>query len=111
MKIKIPDGRRQYYAFLLLRTQPHYGDVANPKEVPMSGLTLSRSVAAPRAEIRTNPFRAFARLVAAAYRAGVTRRELAGMDDRMLRDIGITRYDALREAARKPWDQAPATRD
>ncbi|MDB5381641.1 MAG: hypothetical protein JWO26_1273 [Rhodospirillales bacterium] len=77
----------------------------------MSGLTLSRSVAAPRAEIRTSPLRAFARLVAAAYRAGVTRRELAGMDDRMLRDIGITRYDALREAARKPWDQAPATRD
>jgi uncharacterized protein YjiS (DUF1127 family) len=37
-------------------------------------------------------------------RAIVTRRQLAAMDDRMLRDIGISRADALREADRLPWD-------
>lgn len=36
-----------------------------------------------------------------------TRRQLAGMDDRMLRDIGISRVDALREAERLPWDLTP----
>lgn len=40
----------------------------------------------------------------AMWRAITTRRELAAMDDRMLRDIGISRADALREADRAPWD-------
>ena len=40
----------------------------------------------------------------AIWRAVRTRRELAAMDDRMLRDIGISRVDALREADRAPWD-------
>lgn len=35
------------------------------------------------------------------------RLQLAELDDRALRDIGISREDALREAARSPWD-APA---
>jgi uncharacterized protein YjiS (DUF1127 family) len=33
-----------------------------------------------------------------------TRRRLAEMDDRMLRDIGVSRSEALEEAARAPWD-------
>jgi len=33
-----------------------------------------------------------------------TRRDLAEMDTRMLRDIGISHGEALREAARAPWD-------
>ncbi len=37
-------------------------------------------------------------------RAIGTRRQLAEMDDRMLRDIGISRVDALQEADRLPWD-------
>lgn len=37
-------------------------------------------------------------------RAALTRRQLAEMDDRMLRDIGISRVDALAEAERVPWD-------
>lgn len=77
----------------------------------MSGLTLSRTAAAHLRATRPHPFAVFARAVGAAYRAVATRQDLAGMDDRMLRDIGITRVDALREAARKPWDQAPTKRD
>ncbi|WP_043364456.1 DUF1127 domain-containing protein [Belnapia sp. F-4-1] len=40
----------------------------------------------------------------AMMRAVITRRYLAEMDDRMLKDIGISRGDALREAERLPWD-------
>lgn len=43
----------------------------------------------------------------AMLRALQTRRELAGMDDRMLRDLGINRLEALREANRAPWDLRP----
>ena len=35
-----------------------------------------------------------------------TRRLLAEMDERMLRDIGISRAQARAEAARWPWDVA-----
>jgi uncharacterized protein YjiS (DUF1127 family) len=40
-------------------------------------------------------------------RAIKSRRQLAQMDDRLLADIGISRAEALREAARPPWDLAP----
>ncbi|MGG5822314.1 DUF1127 domain-containing protein [Falsiroseomonas sp. HW251] len=33
-----------------------------------------------------------------------TRRHIAGMDERMLKDIGISRADAHQEANRAPWD-------
>lgn len=46
---------------------------------------------------RLTPFRTM-------LRAAVTRRQLADMDDRMLKDIGISRVDALQEADRLPWD-------
>ncbi|WP_439599045.1 DUF1127 domain-containing protein [Falsiroseomonas sp.] len=36
-----------------------------------------------------------------------TRQQLAEMDDRMLRDIGLSRGQALREAGRAPWDIGP----
>lgn len=45
--------------------------------------------------------------LAAALRAIETRRHLAEMDARMLRDIGITHIDAAEEANRAPWDIAP----
>jgi len=45
--------------------------------------------------------------LAEAMRTVTTRRSLARMDDRMLKDIGLTRSDALEEAARKPWDLGP----
>ena len=40
----------------------------------------------------------------AAYRVAQQRRQLAQLDDRMLHDIGITRAEAHREAARSFWD-------
>lgn len=42
--------------------------------------------------------------------AAESRRELARMDPRMLSDIGISRAEALREAARAPWDLTPPQR-
>lgn len=33
------------------------------------------------------------------------RRRLAGLDDRLLRDIGIERADALREASKPFWQE------
>ena len=35
------------------------------------------------------------------------RRELAGLSDLLLKDIGLSRVDAEREARRPFWDQAP----
>lgn len=72
----------------------------------MSGLILTRRMAATR----PNALGVFARALVQAFRLASTRQDLAGMDERMLRDIGITRVDALREAARKPWDAAPPGR-
>jgi len=42
-----------------------------------------------------------------ALQAIESRRKLAEMDRRMLSDIGVTRSQALEEAARAPWDLAP----
>jgi uncharacterized protein YjiS (DUF1127 family) len=36
------------------------------------------------------------------------RRSLAELDDAMLRDIGVTRAEALAEARRSPWDVPPS---
>lgn len=41
-------------------------------------------------------------------RAVATRRDLLELEDRMLRDIGIGRAEALAEARRAPWDLGPA---
>lgn len=51
--------------------------------------------------------RALARATTQAWRNAVSRRELAGLDDHMLADIGLTRGDALREADRFPWEAGP----
>lgn len=48
--------------------------------------------------------------LAAMYEAIVTRRQLARLDDRMLKDLGLSRADALAEAARAPWDLGPPSR-
>jgi len=45
-----------------------------------------------------------------ALRAAHSRRQLAQLDERMLRDIGIGRSEALAEAERAPWDLTPRRR-
>lgn len=45
-----------------------------------------------------------------AFEAIETRRHLAEMDRRMLADIGVSRSEALEEAARAPWDLMPRRR-
>ncbi len=70
----------------------------------MSGYVLSRPVTARRAEVATTSWLGW---LALTMRAVETRRYLAQMDDRMLKDIGITRADALQEAGRAPWDLSP----
>jgi uncharacterized protein YjiS (DUF1127 family) len=57
-------------------------------------------------EARTSPRRLFAELVALIrewQRRARSRRELAALSDRCLRDIGATRYDAYREARKPFW--------
>jgi uncharacterized protein YjiS (DUF1127 family) len=59
-------------------------------------------------EARASPRRLFAELVGLIRewrRRARSRRELAALCDKCLRDIGATRYDADREA-RKPFWQA-----
>ncbi len=54
---------------------------------------------------RTNaPRKGFLQLFLTLTEARRQRRRLAGLDDHLLRDIGLTREDADREATRKPWD-------
>lgn len=72
----------------------------------MSGHLLPRSVALRRRRRRTPGWLAW---LAAMLRAIETRRHLQEMDDRMLKDVGISRLDALREADRAPWDLGPRT--
>ena len=75
----------------------------------MSGTVLNRSVSVLRAARLAQPVPPGGWLsrVAAMLRAARTRRELAAMDDRQLRDVGLTRDAALEEALRAPWDIAP----
>lgn len=67
----------------------------------MSGFVLSSPLAARRPR---GVARAILATVTEAFRAIITRRQLLEMDERMLKDIGVTRAEALREAARAPWD-------
>ncbi len=46
------------------------------------------------------------RVVARAIRAAGTRRQLTELDDRMLKDLGISRAQAQFEASRSLWDSA-----
>jgi len=48
-----------------------------------------------------------ARLVRRVHAAHVSRRELAELDPRMLRDIGLTEPQARAETQRAPWDLLP----
>lgn len=45
-----------------------------------------------------------------AWVAHRTRRQLMELDEHMLHDLGLSRADAHREAARAPWDLDPIHR-
>lgn len=68
----------------------------------MSGHVLHRHIA--RRRPARVPAEGWLAWLAEALRAISTRRQLAQMDDRMLKDVGLTRAEALEEAARAPWD-------
>ena len=65
----------------------------------MSTKTISRSFAPQRSGIKS-----FFQLVLRLDRSYRQRQKLARLDDAALRDMGLTREQALREATRKPWD-------
>lgn len=74
----------------------------------MSGFVLSPSAARPTMCRRQAKVPAgWLAWLAEAMRTISTRRRLAQMDDRMLKDIGVTRSEALEEANRAPWDFGP----
>jgi uncharacterized protein YjiS (DUF1127 family) len=63
-----------------------------------------RGAPAPRNERRPiHPFVAAWLLVALWIGRARQRRALAELDDKMLQDIGITRYDAARECGKPFW--------
>lgn len=56
-----------------------------------------------RAKQHIHPVAAAFMLIARWIERARQRRALAGLDDQMLRDIGITRADAVREAEKPFW--------
>jgi uncharacterized protein YjiS (DUF1127 family) len=58
----------------------------------------------PIARSRRRPAGGWLGWLAAMIHAIETRHQLAEMDDRMLKDIGISRAEAQRETERAPWD-------
>ncbi len=70
----------------------------------MSGFSIALS------PLRSTGLQGFCAAFKQAWVAIETRRHLAEMDDRMLRDVGLTRAEALREADRAPWDLTPRDR-
>lgn len=64
------------------------------------GSTLSQSCGLIKADWLTNAFGRIFRWRNLARQ----RRELARLSDEMLKDIGVSRVDALREAKRPFWD-------
>lgn len=78
----------------------------------MSGTVLARAVFVLRAARPVPPVLRngwLSRLLAMS-RAALTRRELAALDERQLRDIGLTRDEAMQEATRAPWDLVARSR-
>jgi uncharacterized protein YjiS (DUF1127 family) len=86
------------------------GQLGRPNETEGQMLSRMHAADAALAHSWTKPragWRALVRMAKHAWRNAVTRRELAGLDDRMLADIGLARGQALREADRFPWDDWP----
>jgi uncharacterized protein YjiS (DUF1127 family) len=70
----------------------------------MTTISLTGFLTLPHGRRIVAEFSATARQrLAAAWRNYTTRRDLAGMDDRMLQDLGISRAQARFEARRPIW--------
>ena len=67
-------------------------------------MTLPESL---RARTPTRPRMTLGRRVVLMWEAARTRRILAEMEPRLLKDIGVSRSEAEAEAARAPWDIRP----
>lgn len=70
----------------------------------MSAHLLRRPLASASVRPVRAAHRSWLAWLARMLRAIETRRHLAEMDARMLKDIGITRLDAYEEIRRAPWD-------
>jgi uncharacterized protein YjiS (DUF1127 family) len=73
----------------------------------MTTRSLPAPLAARTAMLRGTAWIAWLRRVLQAIES---RRHLTEMDRRMLADIGLSRSEALEEAARLPWDLTPPRR-
>jgi len=92
------------FVFLILSPIPHR--VLRKDDHTMTTQTTLPFIAVGGAK----PVGGFFVTLRAVLRAAASRRELALMDERMLRDIGVGRSEALAEAERAPWDLTPRRR-
>ncbi|SOH93441.1 protein of unknown function [Monaibacterium marinum] len=70
----------------------------------MSDLTLTNFAGSVRTSIAGAPRRGYVALVAIWTRRSRSRRHLKHLDAHLLRDIGVTEWNAQREAERPFWD-------
>jgi uncharacterized protein YjiS (DUF1127 family) len=95
-RFRFSDGRRG----TILGPEAPWRRAAMSNSTTTCGITFPSAAAPhPRATAAGGWLGFLARMVEAIE----TCRMLAGLDDRMLADIGLSRADALREAERKPW--------
>lgn len=71
----------------------------------ISGAATGRAPVVGVTAYLSGAFRTLADILAAWQARLDSRRHLLELDDRLLRDIGISRYDAEREAAKPFWRQ------
>jgi len=104
MVIKISDCFHLGNSFPLFPSLSHLPVIASCRkgDEAMATTTLHGSLHFPRDRVAAVAGIARARL-ASAWRNFTTRRELMEMDDRMLKDLGISRAQAHFEANRPIW--------
>lgn len=76
------------------------------KVLPERVMTHAQSISRAPPEARTSPRRLFAELVSLVrewHRRARSRRELAALCDRCLRDMRMTRYDIEKEVRKPFW--------
>jgi uncharacterized protein YjiS (DUF1127 family) len=61
------------------------------------------ALSAPQSDVRRMACRRWLRVIGAWIERSRQRHALAGLDDRLLRDVGISRAEAAHEAAKPFW--------